>query len=267
MADWNGDPIATSISSGSRETVDVTLSLPGSYYLFVQAPTRQFSVTAPYTLTVRYTYGSGVAPEVLYSNAFFGGGTPGIVRRPVAKDRPASVDVLEESGRFTIAIHDRGTNRDPVGGSFFFGPRVSDFTLTVDVRAEADTRYGYRIGFRDADAGSYALEILSPAGGVDLDEKYNGKGRVTGGLIEGFRGSGGVNRFVVQSQGNTIRVSVNGELAVDVADAQHTGPGSLYFGAWTNDEPNTVYFDNVLVTSPTPMQPQALRDRSPRVDF
>jgi hypothetical protein len=262
LANWNGEVMA----SDADGTVAATLPLPGSYYLFVDAPDGQVSADRPYRIVPRLTY-PGPPPQVLRSTDFaseadetFSGSDP-------------NADYSKEGGRFVVTLKRPGTSQESQHALGTWGPTASDFTLTVDSRivgGSADpTKGGYSIffrsqigytrneavpdqpGFRPGDRGYY-IEV-SASGQVRLWVIENQTDRpLTGWIRTGAATPNfGVNRMVIQATGPTIRVLLNGREALTVEDATHTS-GRFAFGALSWAEPNSARFDNVLLTTPGP---------------
>jgi hypothetical protein len=255
IANWNGDVLVSDPSG----TAQARLTLPGSYYAFVDSPTGQFSDGAPYRIVYAVTYATQPVPTVLFTSEFRGG------PRDVFTDTGTNTLTDEygiytiDNGRISIQLTRPGTHEAPVSATFFQdpeppdpGPIVEDFTMTIDARVIGAQEAGYAVLFRYVDGDNFyqaevnlmdqqvALTKLVDGELLDIVDWVDAPSLVTD----------GVNRTVVRAVGDDIRVNINGTEVLRGKDSTFSR-GLIGYGAVTYGEPPTVNFDNILVTTPT----------------
>lgn len=247
LANWNGDVLASS-APGGPAVVEQIVGPPGAYYVFIHAPAAQVDPARPYSLSYDVAYPDGSSPEVLFSSAFRTSNNPGCT----ASRGPAATTCLDEGGRFTIEIGAGSSAAEPTAAWLWVGPRVSDFTLTVDTRLVKDARNAavqIDVRAQDYDNG-YGVALVPREGLVVVSRSV--AGQVTE-LARASRSDAttrtGVNRVTVTAVGTALSVAVNGQLVAEAADPTFDA-GRVGFFAYTFDEPFTVRIDNVLLTMP-----------------
>lgn len=254
LADWRGNVIA----STAEGSLVATVPLAGSYWAFVDSPSNESSADQPYRLAVRLSYLSGPAPQALYAADFlqFGGQAVGVLEGETGR-------ISVTSGRLAVDLKRGGTPQ--AATEYGFGtdqaaPNLTDFTLMVDTRIVGGTRGGYNITFRRTPVTSqvtYRLTVdatsVGPVGGSARLSR-----RAADGLLVPLSDwvahpaidvAGGVNRTVVRMAGNDIQIGINGHTLIRARD-DTIAAGALGFSALTWAEPLSVYFDNILITSP-----------------
>jgi hypothetical protein len=137
LANWNGDVIA----GGPDESLQARLDLPGSYYIFVDSSTGQFSDTAPYRLALGATYASQPVPSVLYAAEYRGGPRDVFTNTGTNRHVDETGEYVIESGRVMFILTASGTDEEPGGATLYLwpeppdpGPVVEDFSMVVDAR-------------------------------------------------------------------------------------------------------------------------------------
>ncbi len=255
LANWNGDLIATSSNQGGVEAIDTTVSVPGSYYIFVDSRTGQFSDSQPYRVFRQLTYPGSSIPQILYSGEFREGGGEGFTG---SND---FADYSESGGKYTIAMKRSGTQDEGTHAWSYWGPEFTDFTMTVDTRVVSgspDPAYsGYTVFFRShlgadyASSTGYRVEVNSSG---DVRLRKIDRGEVVN--VTDWRSTsaasavGGVNRTVIRCAGSDILINLNGYDVLHLNDRSFAS-GRFGFGAATWGEPVVVSFDNVIVTTPS----------------
>ena len=242
LADWNGTTVASSMDG----LIATTLSQPGSYYIFVDSPTGQFSDSRPYVIFRRLHYPGSKIPDILYSGEFRAGGSQGFT------GSYEYADYTEEGGRYTIAMKMGGVPDDPTLAWAWWGPVLTDFTLTVDSRLTNGANAGFMVYFRRADDNNFYVLLVDVRDGQARVNKVE-DGEMTGTTnwrrVESIDTAGGVNRVVVHCAADDIQIYINGQRAFNLGDAAHRA-GQFGFGAVTWGAPPIINFDNVLVTTP-----------------
>lgn len=255
LADWNGDVIAT----GDDGNLQTRLTLPGSYYVFVDSGTGQFSDGAPYRIALQVTYAAQPVPEVLYEAEYRGGPRDVFTETGSNTLSDEDGDYTIDQGRITIAMRVGGSPEEPMSAKFYVspdppyaGPVVDDFTLIMDARLVNQTNTGFTVLFRYVDDDNYYQAdmnlmdqeaiVTRVVGGELLD--------VTDWVPAPSLRADGVNRVVIRCVGDEIRVNVNG-LEVARATDDTFQRGMVGYGAIAYGDPPTVNFDNMLVTTPT----------------
>jgi hypothetical protein len=244
LTNWQGDAIASSMDG----VVDLTVSMPGIYYIFVDSPTGAASDAQPYRIERRLAYPGSSIPQILYAGAFAAGADEGDIDSDEVADRFAT------GGKIIIRMKQGGTPEDPTVAQLF-GTRttLTDFTMTVDSRNESGGNAGHQVLFRVADDENYyyvTVDTLDSqvAFGKQVDGEVN--------PISGWRAtdaidlSGNVNRTTIRAAGDEVRVYVNDQLIIRATDPTFKS-GVFGFGAIAWGDPPTVSFDNILITTPT----------------
>ncbi|MBA2449656.1 MAG: DUF1080 domain-containing protein [Chloroflexi bacterium] len=244
LANWQGDTIA----SGPEGTIDITVTMPGIYYIFVDSPTGAASDSRPYRLDRRLAYPGSSIPQILYAGAFQSGTDEG----QFYSDETA--DAYATGGKIIIKMKQGGTPSSPTTAQLF-GTRttLTDFTMTVDSRNESGGNAGHQLLFRVTDDDNYYYVTIDTLDSqVALGKKVNGQ--VT--TIVDWRETdaidlaGNVNRTSVRAAGDDIRVYVNDELILRGSDSTFT-TGVFGFATIAWGDPPSVSFDNILITTPT----------------
>ncbi len=242
LANWNGDPIATSDTG----VIDTTLDMPGSYYIFVDSPSGQISASRPYRIFRQLSYPGAKIPDIVFSYEFRAG-TPA-----TTGDNQFAVYSSQE-GRYTISMKLSGTPEDPSQAWWTgWGPELTDFTLVVDSRVVNDVDAGFQVFFRFVDdANNYFVTIDARDGNVALSKNVNGEAVRLAGWVQSpaVDTGGGVNRVAVHCVRDRIVVVINGDPALEANDGSFR-KGMLGFGAIAWAAPPVVNFDNVIVTTP-----------------
>jgi hypothetical protein len=249
LADWNGDEIATSVPNGSGgEVIDVTVDIPGAYYIFVHSASGGSSASRPYQLFRALTYPGSKIPDILFTSEFREGS-----KEATTGETEFAVH-SEEGGRYTIAMKIPGVPEDPSQAFWTgFGPVLTDFTMTIDARVVNQVDAGFQVFFRHTDDdNTYRLGVDAKDGQVLLMKLVNGETTANTGWqpAASVDTNGGVNRVVIRAFEDQIRVNVNGVDVFDVRDSAHRqgriGIGTIAFGP-----PPVVSFDNIIITTPT----------------
>ncbi|MFN8636542.1 MAG: hypothetical protein U0893_22060 [Chloroflexota bacterium] len=281
LDDWNGTPIGNSTPSASGASLDMTLAVPGSFYVFVKSCDGSSSTTVPYRLSTRltYPYPDAMKPQVRFSTDF-PDTLDGWAKQINAALSDTDADYFWVGGRFMIRVNKKGITQEwPRVASPKFGPDIDDFIMTVDSRVcdldNAAGYAGYRIGFRLQDSFHQYSVVVNVEGRRAWLNKVNGDDmKATVALTEPTRSTfidnkGGVNRTTIRAIGSNIRVSVNGGEIINVNDSTFThGRFNFVPAAWSDARPLAT-FDNVLITTPagTPTDPPKLpgdpRERQP----
>ena len=255
LANWNGDLI----QSSDGGTLQASLTLPGSYYVFVDSGTGQSSDSAPYRLAYTVTYPSQAVPTVLYSAEYRGGPRDVFTESGTNTYSDEDGDYTIDQGRITIAMRTSGTPDEPASSKFFLspeppdsGPTVEDFTMVIDARMVGETDDGYTILFRFIDSDNYyQAEVNLKDQQVALTKLVDGELEdITDWIDAPNLKADGVNRTVIRCVGDEIRLNVNGRELARAHDGSFTR-GLVGYGATTYGDPPTVNFDNILVTTPT----------------
>jgi hypothetical protein len=244
LANWNGDVI----SSGPDGRLDMTLPMAGSYFVFVDSATGQFSDGVQYRLAIKLTYRGGEAPSVLYTREF----RPGSDVPRIEPNASGTIEYI--GGRVVLKMTERGEEDNPLTMGVSYDPDFDAFSLIVDARVveQGAGRGGYSIIFRDDGEGNYyryQTDARSGAGQLVriLD---GGRAELTEWIeSENIDKSGGVNRTVIRCEGDDIRVFVNGQRLISVKD-DTSANGQIVLSVTTWGDPMTVYFDNLLVAAP-----------------
>jgi hypothetical protein len=255
LANWNGDLI----QSGEGGTLQASLTLPGSYYVFVDSGTGQFTDADPYRIAYTVSYPAQPVPTVLYTSEFRGGPRDVFTETGTNTYSDEDGDYTIDQGRITIAMRTGGTPDEPASAKFYLspeppdsGPTVEDFTMVIDARMVGETDAGYSVLFRYIDADNYyQAEINLKDQQVALTKLVDGElFDITDWIDAPNLKVDGVNRTVIRCVGNEIRLNVNGRELARERDDSFTR-GLIGYGAMTYGDPPTVNFDNILVTTPT----------------
>jgi hypothetical protein len=256
LANYNGD-IVESSPNGEFET---TVSLPGTYYIFVDSGTGGSSDGAPYVLNASASYASPPGPQVVYSHEFSR-------NSPDAFQESGSRSFSNEHGtytldpntnRFTFAMNPGSANQ-PTAEAFVLkpdppepGPVVETFTMVIDTRMLEPADAGYKVLFRydDPTADCYQVTVRLGPKQASIGKIVNGDLNELTGLrpVPGLNPTG-VNRTIIRAAGRDIRVNINGQDVIQIQDASYSR-GLIGFGAITWAGPATFNFDNILVTVP-----------------
>ena len=251
------------LHSSEAGNIDTVLDQPGTYYAIVESATGESDSTAPYRIRLGIRHPMGMEPTVLYSEGY-GLGDPrtftlddGTVHEGRVQDPDGTYG--EGDGHFFANIAVEGTPDDPTAMTFTIKPTnggppntVDDFTLTIDSEMVEPANAGYTVTFRVIDESNF-LRLT-----VDLKSKVAKLSKVVKGEltaltdwtpVQGLRETG-INRTVIRCVGTEIRASINGKLVARVHDDTFS-EGLFGFGATTWGGPATIYFDNILVTTPT----------------
>lgn len=241
LTDGNGAVIARSAGTGS---INVTVRSPGSYYVLVDSQTGEFSDANAYRLVHRLSYPSATAPQVIYTSR----NRPDAFRLYTGSTDYA--DFSEVGGVYTITLKVDGAIVEPARAVSYFGPDVTDFTLTVDARITNDVEGGYQIYFRRADENNlHQVTFDARDNSVLLLRRVSGVSNQIDRIAIGAA-STGANRMVIRCEGDEFRVYVNGEELIRVADGAPQA-GQIGLGAVAWDAPPSVAFDNLIVTTPS----------------
>jgi hypothetical protein len=244
LADWEGNVIGSAPSG----TLDIVLRVPGAYYAFVHSPGHQFSDDQPYLLSLRATYGTGSPPSVLYASDFRSEPVPGCTD----SHGPASATCTAEDGRVSLDVGGGSTADDPTVAWLWLGPPLTDFTIVLDVRVTKPAHNaGWQVVFRDIDYGNgLGASVDVVTGRVSISKGVDGQVRtLSSDLKTSAVRAAGVNRVVLRGSGAEIHMYVNGDLIANVTDDAVTS-GRVGFSAYAFDDPFSVRFDNILVTTP-----------------
>jgi hypothetical protein len=247
VADWNGEEIGRSQTNGGREIADVALQMPGSYYVFVQTRTGQFSDGAPYRISTRIDY-VGAAPRPTYRGDFRAG------ENDEGDTTREAVDFIRSGGKLTIVGKVPGSKDAWAGGTWWLGDSGDDFTITFDSRIQAGSSAGYRLQFGGANANAFenVFTII-----VDASNREAVLGQYVGREYRRLAGwakvptlaePGRVNRTTVDVRGGVVKLFVN--KAEVLSWEGKVPPGKFAIGSASWDDPATVSFDNVLATAP-----------------
>ena len=264
LGDWNGNELATSTPLGNGAVIDTVLSMPGSYYLFVQSRNGTFSASTPYRLgiTLTHPYADALKPRLRFSQEFREPEYLGWQKQMSDPVGDVDADFFDIDGRFTIRVNKTGIAQEwPRVASAPFGPEIDDFIMTADARVSdqdsAKGHTGYRIGFRWVDPYHQYSVVVDVEGRRVWLNKVDGESmKETVPLTEPHRtraidNKGGVNRTTIQAIGDEIRISINGEEVIHVADPTFRGGRFNFVAAgWGSGKP-LVSFDNVLITTPS----------------
>jgi hypothetical protein len=129
---------------------------------------------------------------------------------------------------------------------------VDDFTMTIDTEMATPAHAAYSVTFREIDDNNFLrLTVSLQNQEAKLSKVVNGEiVPLTPWIpVSGLRETG-TNRTAIRCVGTEIRASINGKLVARVHDDTF-GAGLFGFGAATWGGPTTIYFDNILVTTPT----------------
>lgn len=255
IANWNGDVIA----SGPDGTVQTRLTLPGSYYIFVDSATGQFSDSTPYRLSFGVTYASQPVPQILYAAEYRGGPRDVFTNTGTNRHVDETGEYVIEGGRVMFIIAASGTDEEPDGATLYLwpeppdpGPIVEDFSMVVDARLLSGTKAGYGLIFRATDEDNYYKFEVS------IYDQQVTLSKLVGGELESIVEwtdapsvkTEGVNRTVLRVVKNEIRANINDQEVLRVTDDTFAR-GAVGYGVTTWGDPPTLTFDNVLVTTPT----------------
>lgn len=246
IANWNGEPVATSKTDGGREVADVSLPLPGSYYVFVQTKDGRFSDTQPYRVLTRMRYAS--TPDVVYRSDFRAGTGD-------ENDSREMVDFTQSDGRLTIALKTQGSPKEPTSANWWLAGTPPYYTLSFDTRIVSGAEVGYRVLFNAPDSNNYRQKAYTLVFDTELRRVALSRWRdneyvdvVKWQDAQGLAADGRVNRTVLRIGPDGLRVNVNGQDTLTFQEDM--GEGFFAFGAISWGSPATVSFDNALVTTP-----------------
>ena len=186
IADWTGRVILSQ-PDGSLQT---RLTLPGSYYIFVDSGTGQFSDSAPYRLSYGVTYASQPVPEVLYAAEYRGGEKDIFTNTGTNRHADETGEYVIDGGRVMFILTASGTEAEPDGATLYLwpeppdpGPIVEDFSMVIDARLVAGSTAGYGLIFRAIDEDNYyKLEVSIYDQQVTLSQARGRRARVDRGL-------------------------------------------------------------------------------------
>jgi len=247
LANWNGDVIASSTTGQGAETLDKTVPIPGSYYIFVHSGNGQFSDARPYNIFRSLSYPGSKIPDIIFSSEFRQGS-----QEAVEGETQYAVHT-EDGGKYTIAMKIPGSAEDPSQAWWTgFGPQLTDFTMTVDARVANGADAGAQVFFRHHDNdNTYFVTVDAKDGQVKLSKKVNGDLVGTDWVqTDAVNTGGGVNRVVIRCFHDEILVNVNGEDIFNVSDDSFND-GRIGIGAIAWDQPPVLNFDNLIITTPT----------------
>lgn len=253
IADWRGR-----ILTSTKDQTDLTLGPPGSYYIFVDSETGEFDPNNPYVLSRQLTYPGYTIPDRMYASDFH----PGSEGKEQAFTGETDLArFVNEKGRYTVNMKAGGTAEDPSWAAGWWGPQFSDFTMTVDSRIEDGstdpTDNGLVVFFRsnlkgpEATYSGYFLQV-NGAGhsrlGMYENGRYTNLTRWTTGPDDFSPGE--ASRTVVRAAGSDILININGW---DIHNLKNDRlkSGNFAFGAINWADPETIHFDNILVTTPS----------------
>ncbi|MFN8634672.1 MAG: hypothetical protein U0893_12515 [Chloroflexota bacterium] len=250
VADWNGDEIGRSRSDGNREVADIPLKMPGSYYIFVQAKTGQFSDSAPYRILTRINY-PGAAPAATYRGDFRAGSLD------VDDTSRQTVDYIRSGGKLTIAGKVNGSRESWAGGTYWLDTTGDEFTITFDARVQSGKQAGYRLQFggtgntNDPFKDSFQLIVQTFTQQAVLGQYAGTEYK----RLAGWQASPAiykdnrVNRTTVDARNGNVRVVINGVEVLSWAGKVPAGRFAIGSSSW--DDPAVISFDNVIATAPS----------------
>lgn len=247
MGDWAGRQIATSNDSSGFEALETKLRIPGSYYVFVQSTTGEYSETRPYRVTMSTVYASPNVPRVLYSRDFRDTSIPEL---PTVSD--TGVNLREENGGYVLSLLGDAATHPDTARTSIFGPMLPDFTMTMDARVIGGDKPTVGFVFRSASAANYNVVT------VDLPDykiclltlveghpQRTGRPCITDDSVEKLD----VLRTTIRVMGDQVCVGINATHTRVYQENQYTagriGVGGVFTNALT-----TYRFDNILVTTP-----------------
>jgi hypothetical protein len=248
------------LHSTDAGTIDTVLPLPGTYFALVDSATGESDDSAPYRIALGVGYPAGTDPTVLYSEEYSHRSrtaAEGALRASTAYTGPATYGYGD--GNFYVQLVTPGTTEKPWFMGFTVEPTtgvprsaMDDFTLSIDTEMLAPVDAGYTVAFRWIDDDNFVRVLVS------LQDRQATLGKIVNGELVTLTDwtpvpalrSIGVNRTIVRYVGPEIRVSINGQEFAHVHDDTFR-QGLIGFGAATWGEPTTIYFDNILVTTPT----------------
>jgi hypothetical protein len=244
LTDWDGKEMARSEPTEGRELIEMQLSAPGSYYVFVYASTSQVS-SQPYYLAVQMLYATPNAPRVLYRQDFREGGS----RLPAPGQ---GVQLAGVGGKLAITFTQAGAEGRSIWAPWIPVTRADDFTMAFDTRSRGGSRIFHVMSFANTDAWNYfQLAIGDHCGCVFFQQRIN---RAWTDLLPAERHrpvniEGAVNRNVFRYINGEAILNVNGEEIFRTGDLLRIG-GPIYLTSYSIGEPGTLNIDNVLVIAP-----------------
>lgn len=250
IADWNGDEIGRSKADGSREVADVTVRMPGSYYVFVQSKTGEFSDSAPYRISTRIDY-AGTAPRATYRGDFRAGSLDS------ADSARQDVDYVRSGGKLTIVGKANGSRESWSGGTWWLGTTADEFTITIDSRVQSGRQAGYRLQFGGTGAtnnpfqDSFQLIVQTFSSQAVLGQYVGTEYRRLAGWqsAPSIAQDGRVNRTTVDVRNGQVKVTINGAEVLTWAGKVPAGRFAIGSSSW--DDPAVVSFDNIIATAPS----------------
>ena len=251
LADWNGRPLAESVNREGVDQLEMTVGPPGTYYLFVDSRTGQYSDGAPYVIARALVYPTQNIPRVLFSRDFRPGSLSESLVSPTGHASLTDVD-----GRDVISINQPGSDQQGVVAGWRWNIAVSDFTLVVDARVIQGAEVGYQVTWRESADSRYELRVQATRGAARLSKMVTGVWSTVADWTPSaaIDRSRGVNRTVVRHVGADVSVSINGRRVLTASDASIAG-GGVGRGMITWADPAAVAFDNYLVTTPGSLGP------------
>lgn len=259
LFDWNGTPLATSNGDGGTEGLQAKLGPPGSYFLAVDSRTGEFSDDAPYRLSVGVEYAAASVPRITASTEF---------AQDDGEERAFErVTVTRDGGSLLIATTRPGTAERELSGLLLGPATLEDFTFVTDSRMidgpPAPTPAGYVVAIRRSVRRTAAIKAGSgfiPTGYVLQVDVNNSTAKLRrvgeprdDVVLDTFPVPSvtrdRVNRTIVRFVGDELSISFNGDEPVRVKDGG-VRSGRQGIGAVTWGAPNSVRFDNVMVTTP-----------------
>ncbi|MGE3910367.1 MAG: hypothetical protein AB7K36_13495 [Chloroflexota bacterium] len=244
VVNWRGDVIANTQAAGDGlQVAEVVLPLPGSYYVFVRSPDGRFSEGEPYRLGIEFP--DPKTRRIIYQSDY----RPGTNDQ---EDTRPNVDFIRSGGKLTIALKKEGSIASPFVGNWIMGNAPSEFALTVDSRLSEGSNGGFRIWFgRQEDFRNVYSVIVNTNRQQVLFTKFVDDvptQLVPWKDVPSIAQAGEVNRSVIQSDGASIRMTINGAEAFQVS-GESVPAGVFGVGTITWAEPLSASFDNTLATT------------------
>ncbi|MFN8522421.1 MAG: hypothetical protein U0821_04870 [Chloroflexota bacterium] len=261
--DWAGTVVARSAPNAGTELADVKLGPPGSYFFVVDSTFGDFSDDAPYRLQVAIDYPSP-PPDVLATAEFRAGATE---KGDVQFD---DAGFTGEGGSYVVTMRRAGTPQSIQQYLTLWGPRLNDFTLSVDTRvvggAGQAASYGPFLPLRNSidravqqrpdggwpteafrglwwvvDVGGQRIRVVrTPDASQRIALDWTPAPRLS---------KDQPNRLTVRYAGPNIVLFANGSELARLSDDTYAD-GHIGFGAFSGGQPISVRYDNVLVTRP-----------------
>ena len=245
VLDWNGKSIAT---SDDRGVAELTLPMPGVYYVMVDSQSGEFSDDAPYRVRHTVSYASGQPPTLLDYSSF---------GQNSSYSSPRGYSLVWENGRLTLTLEGTGSEQSPFDQVIYASNKdgqihAANVVMVVDTRAISGSQPGSMLEFRNPNTvvGGYQLMVNHARRQARLMLYDHERARRTvlsdWTTVESIEPAG-VSRLVVRAIGTRITGFVNGQQVADVENDRYAA-GRMSFGGLTWDDPATIRFDNMLVT-------------------